>query len=349
MSVDEVDTLLHEESGLKGLSGISADLQELERAANGGDARAISAIQVFCYRIRKEIGAQASAMGGLHALVFTGRIGQGSAWVRTLACQGLTHMGVYLDQVANKTVPRNPQGVVDISGETSDIAVLVVPPDEGTMIARETIRTLGYHKVAEVIQQQPERKIPIEVSAHHIHLAEEDVEALFGPGYLLTHRADLSQPGQFASEETIDLLGPRGRVERVRILGPTRRQSQVEIAMTEEYKLGIKAPIRASGDLEGSPGITLQGPRGRAELAEGVICSVRHIHMTPEDALSYGLKDRDICMIRVEGDRTLIFGDVLVRVSPDYRLAMHIDTDEANAAHIRTGMIGHLVSVQDRR
>jgi acetate kinase len=138
-------------------------------------------------------------------------------------------------------------------------------------------------------------------------------------------------------------------VERVRILGPTRRESQVEIAMTEEFRLGIKAPIRASGDLEGSPGVTLLGPQGEVDLPQGVICSVRHIHMAPEDALSFGLKDRDICMVRVEGDRTLIFGDVLVRVSPDYRLAMHIDTDEANAAHIRTGMIGHLVSVQDRR
>jgi acetate kinase len=118
--------------------------------------------------------------------------------------------------------------------------------------------------------------------------------------------------------------------------------------MTEEFKLGIKAPIRPSGDLEGSPGIVLEGPMDSLGITQGVICSVRHIHMSPEDALSFGLKDRDICMVRVEGDRTLIFGDVLVRVNPDYRLAMHIDTDEANAASIRTGMIGHLVGVQDR-
>jgi acetate kinase len=349
MSVDEIDELLHRESGLKGLSGISGDLGELEDAANRGDPRAISAVQVYCYRIRKQIGAYAAAMGGLHALVFTGRIGQESAWVRALACQGLSYMGVHVDEVANKSVPARPQGVTDVSGETSDIAVLVIPPDEERMIARETIRTLGYHKVAAAVHQQAERKIPIEVSAHHVHLSRGDLDALFGSGYELTHRASLSQPGQYASQETLDLIGPRGTVERVRILGPERRQSQVEIAMTEEFKLGIKAPIRASGDLDGSPGVTLQGPQGAIDIPEGVICSVRHIHMTPEDALSFGVRDRDICMVRVEGDRTLIFGDVLIRVNPDYRLAMHIDTDEANAAHIRNGMIGHMVSVQDRR
>jgi acetate kinase len=138
-------------------------------------------------------------------------------------------------------------------------------------------------------------------------------------------------------------------VERVRILGPQRSRTQVEIAMTEEFRLGVRAPIRPSGDLGGSPGITLEGPKGALDIPEGVICSVRHIHISPEDALSLGLKDRDLCMIRVEGKRTLIFGDVLVRVNPDYRLAMHIDTDEANAASLRTGMEGYLVSVQDRR
>jgi acetate kinase len=217
------------------------------------------------------------------------------------------------------------------------------------MIARETIRTLGYQNVAQVIKQQESRNIPVEVSAHHIHLSREHVDALFGPGYELTHWADLSQPGQFACEETLGLIGPRGRVERVRILGPLRSQTQIEIAMTEEFRLGVKAPIRASGDLEGSPGITLEGPKDVLDIPQGVICSVRHIHMSPADALSFGVKDRDICMIRVEGERTLIYGDVLVRVNPDYRLAMHIDTDEANAANISNGMVGHLVGVQDRR
>jgi acetate kinase len=135
----------------------------------------------------------------------------------------------------------------------------------------------------------------------------------------------------------------------VRVLGPERKESQVEISMTEEFKLGIKAPIRASGALDGSPGITLEGPKGKCNLPKGVICSFRHLHMSPLDALSFGIKDRDIVKIEVKGERTLIFGDVLVRVHPDFRLSMHIDTDEANAANIRTGMEGTLVGVQDRR
>jgi acetate kinase len=246
-------------------------------------------------------------------------------------------------------VPPRPREVAEISHEGAPIKVLVIPADEGRMIAREAIRALGYQHVAEVIERQEHKEIPVEVSAHHVHLSRDHVDALFGPAYELTHRADLSQPGQYASQETLNLVGPRGRVERVRILGPVRGRTQIEIAMTEEFRLGIKAPIRASGDLEGSPGVTLEGPVGALEIPEGVICAVRHIHMSPEDALSFGLKDRDSCMIRVEGERSLIFDDVLVRVNPDYALAMHIDTDEANAANVRTGMVGYLIGVQDRR
>jgi acetate kinase len=307
------------------------------------------AVQVFCYRIRKYIGAYISAMGGLDALVFTGGIGQGSAWVRSLACQGLSYMGILVDEILNKTAAPQPGHAANISDERSRVKVLVIPTDEGRMIARETIRALGYQNVAQVIQKQPAKQIPIEVSAHHVHLSKKHVDMLFGQGYQLRCRSDLSQPGQFACEETVNLIGPQGKVERVRILGPVRNETQVEISMTEEFKLGLKAPIRASGDLDGSPGITLQGAQGRCEIPQGVICSLRHIHMPPEDALTFGLKDRDICMVRIEGDRTLIFGDVLVRVNPDFRLSMHIDTDEANAANIKTGMVGHLMGVQDRR
>jgi acetate kinase len=133
------------------------------------------------------------------------------------------------------------------------------------------------------------------------------------------------------------------------VLGPERNQCQVEVSLTEEYRLGIKAPIRPSGDLEGSPGIVLEGPNGSCEISEGVICALRHIHMAPEDALGYGLRDKDIVSITVRGDRTLTFGDVLVRVDNNYKLDMHIDTDEANAANITTGMEGYLTSIQDRR
>ncbi len=349
LSLEEIEEILNRRSGLKGLSGVSSDLREIEEEANKGNQKALSAINIFCYRIRKYIGAYVAAIGGLDALVFTGGIGEGSAWVRGLACQGLSHMGISVDTIRNKTASPGQGEAAEISDEFSQVKVLVIPTDEERMIAREAIRTLGYQEVTQVLKSQKEKKIPIEVSAHHVHLAREEMDLLFGLGNELTHRSDLSQPGQFACEETIDLVGPKGRVERIRVLGPLRNQSQIEISMTEEYKLGIKAPVRASGDLDGSPGITLEGKKGNCKIPHGVICSLRHIHMSLEDALSFGLKDRDIVSVRVKGERTLVFGDILVRVHPDYRLSMHIDTDEANAASIRTGMEGTLIGVQDRR
>jgi acetate kinase len=258
-------------------------------------------------------------------------------------------MGIQLNTLLNMTAPTSPDEVRDISEEDFQVKVLVVPTNEGRMIARETLHTLEHENASELIKIKRERKIPIEVSAHHLHLSKENIKILFGSGSELTHRSDLSQPGQFACEETVNLIGPRGRVERVRVLGPARDETQVEISMTEEFKLGVKAPIRASGVLKGSPGITLEGPEGKVNTPHGVICSLRHIHMSPEDALSFGVRDKDIVSIHVEGERKLIFGDVLVRVHPDFRLSMHIDTDEANAAYIQTGMSGILVGVHDRR
>jgi acetate kinase len=258
-------------------------------------------------------------------------------------------MGILVDSFKNKTAAPNQGEIVDISDEDSPVKVLVIPTNEGRMIARESVRALEHHKVSKVMERQKEKTIPVEVSAHHVHLSRREIDLLFGPEYELTCRAELSQPGQFACEEAVNLIGPRGRVDRVRVLGPERDQTQVEISMTEEFKLGVKAPIRASGALKGSPGISLEGPKGTMYIPQGVICSLRHIHMTPEDALTFGLKDRDIVSVKVEGERTLVFGDVLVRVHPDFRLSMHIDTDEANAAGVHTGMQGILASVQDRR
>jgi acetate kinase len=349
LSLEKMEEILNRRSGLKGLSGVSSDLREIEEEANKGNQKALSAINVFGYRIRKYIGAYVAAIGELDALVFAGGIGEGSAWVRGLACQGLSHMGISVDTIRNKTASPGRGEVAEISDEFSRVKVLVIPTDEERMIAREAIRVLGYEDVSRVLKSQKEKKIPIEVSAHHLHLARKEMDALFGTGSDLTFRSELSQPGQFACEETVNLIGPKGRVERVRILGPFRKESQVEISMTEEFKLGLKAPIRASGDLDGSPSISLEGPKGACCIPQGVICSLRHIHMSPEDALSFGLKDRDIVSIEVRGERTLVFGDVLVRVHPDFRLSMHIDTDEANAASIRTGMEGTLIGVQDRR
>ena len=286
-------------------------------------------------------------MGGLDALVFTGGIGQGSVDVRSLACQGLGQMGIILDEDQNRTAD-GFKGICDITGADSKVRILVIPADEERMIARETLRALERNQVTKIIGRLDPTPVPIEISAHHVHLCQEHVEALFGPDHHLTPTKALSQPGQFACEETVNLIGPKGQVGKVRILGPVRKETQIEISMTEQYALGIHPPIRESGCLSGTPGLTIQGPLGPVKLSQGVICAMRHIHMTPEDALRMGFQDKDVVRVRVPGDRELIFGDVLIRVSPHYALAMHIDTDEGNAADLSTGIVGYIDSIQSR-
>jgi len=347
LDADGLEDLANRRSGLLGLSGLSSDMQEIEQAAHEGHARALLAFKTFCYGIRKTLGAYMAAMGGLDAIVFTGGIGENSTGVRSQACQGLSCMGVILDETQNQRASALDEPCV-ISSTDSKVQVLVIPADEERMVAREALRILDHLNITHVIQQQKDMPIPIEISAHHVHLSQEHVEALFGAGHTLTPAADLSQPGQYAATERVTLIGPKGNVERVRVLGPARYDTQIEIAMTEQYKLGIEPPIRASGDLVDTPGVTLEGPTGTVTLDQGVICAMRHIHMTPQDALQLGLHDKDWVRVRVEGDRELIFGDVLVRVSPKYKLAMHIDTDEGNAAHIRTGMTGFIDAIQSR-
>ena len=184
----------------------------------------------------------------------------------------------------------------------------------------------------------------VEVSARHVHLTQEDVEALFGKGHELTYVRDLSQPGQFVCEERVDIVGPKRTLSNVVILGPIRPASQVEVALTDCFTLGTVAPVRESGDLSGTPGITLRGPAGEVTLKEGVIVAKRHIHMTPADAEAFGVQDKQIVEVRVDTGRPLTFGDVVVRVSPKFALAMHVDTDEANAASIpRAGCQGMIV------
>ena len=174
--------------------------------------------------------------------------------------------------------------------------------------------------------------IPIETSARHIHLSQEDFETLYGPEAKLTYVKELSQQGQYASKERLTVVGPKGRFENVVILGPFRSSTQVEISVTDARRLGIPAVIRQSGDISGTPGCTLIGPYGSLELKEGVIVAKRHIHMTPLDAVRAHVKDNDIVfVITTSYERSLIFSDVVVRVSPSFSLAMHVDTDEANA------------------
>jgi acetate kinase len=180
-----------------------------------------------------------------------------------------------------------------------------------------------------------ERRIPVAVSARHAHLTLPTIDALFGSGYQLTKRMDLSQHGQYAANETIALIGPRGRIDKVRVMGPPRKEDQIEISRTDEFVLGIDAPVRLSGDLANTPGITLEGPNGQLTIARGVICARRHIHMNPGDAARFGVQDRQSVDVRIDSDgRDLTFSDVIVRVSPDFELEMHVDTDEGNAAEV---------------
>jgi acetate kinase len=339
------EELLNKKSGLLGLSGVSSDMREVLKAAEEGQPRALLALKTYCYRVRKYIGAYVASMGGLEAVVFTGGIGQGSAEVRALALQGLECMGLRLDDKRNRTA-RGFDEVCRISADDSKVTVLVAPTDEERMMAREALRALSRSYITRVLEAQKQQPFLVEVSAHHIHLTQEHVEALFGKGHQLTKHSDLSQPGQYACKEQLAIVGPKGRIERVRVLGPARKYTQVEIAMTEQFRLGVHPPIRESGDIADTPGCTLESPKGSVKLDGGVICALRHVHMAPEDALRYGVRDKSVVRVRISGDRELVFGDVLVRVDPSFALAMHIDTDEANAANVQTGAQGYIEGIQ---
>lgn len=180
-------------------------------------------------------------------------------------------------------------------------------------------------------------QVPVGISARHIHLSQADLDVLFGQGYELTVKKELSQPGQYAANERVDLVTEKTTLKGVSILGPVRKQSQVEVSLTDSLKLGLKPPVRDSGDLKESPGITLVGPKGSVTLQEGVIAACRHIHMTPEDAAKFAVQDKEIVKVRCAGQRGLVFDNVLIRVHEQYALEMHIDTDEANAAMCKTG------------
>ena len=177
-----------------------------------------------------------------------------------------------------------------------------------------------------------EKTVMVETSARHVHVTEETLEILFGKGYQLTKKKDLSQPGQFACEERVQVIGPKNSFPAVSILGPTRPADQVELSASDARSIGVAAPVRESGDIAGSGACKLVGPKGEVELKEGVIVAKRHIHMTPEDAENYGVKDKQVVSVKIDSpERSLVFGDVVVRVSPKFKLAMHIDTDESNA------------------
>ena len=186
-----------------------------------------------------------------------------------------------------------------------------------------------------------EKTVLVETSARHVHVTKETLETLFGAGYTLTKKKDLSQPGQFSCEERVQVIGPKGSFPAVSILGPERSADQVELSASDARKICISAPVRESGDVKGSGACKLVGPKCEVELSEGVIIAKRHIHMTPEDAEKYGMRDKQVVSVEIKSaERSLIFGDTVVRVSPKYALAMHIDTDEANAVLAPAGVLG---------
>lgn len=173
--------------------------------------------------------------------------------------------------------------------------------------------------------------VPVGISNRHIHLSQADLDQLFGAGYQLTPMKELSQPGQFACKETVTICGPKGAIEKVRVLGPVRKETQIEIVAGDCFKLGVKAPAKLSGDLAGTPGSTVVGPKGSVQTAQGLIVAQRHIHMAPADAQAYGVQDGQIVKIRVGGLRGGIYDNVAIRVTTSSKLECHLDTEEANA------------------
>ena len=273
--------------------------------------------------------------------MFTGGIGENSASMRARILQRLEFLGVILDADRNRdaSVLRDNDYAL-ITAERSRVEAIVVKTNEELMIARQA------RALSQASQHVAPMLIPIAVSARHCHLTAETFAALFGANATPTPARPLSQPGQFACEERVNLIGPRDRIYDVRVLGPLRCVDQVEISRTDEFHLGVDAPVRNSGNVKGSARITLEGPAGSVNLAEGLICARRHIHMHPDDARRFGVRDREeVSVAIVGGERDLVFGDVLIRVDEHFALEMHIDTDEANSAELSTAVRGILSPV----
>lgn len=190
-----------------------------------------------------------------------------------------------------------------------------------------------------------QKTLPIALSNRHIHLSQGDIETLFGEGYELTKLKDLSQPGQYACDEKVDVVGPKNMIKGVRVLGPARNKTQIEVSIADSFILGVQPPVRDSGDLAGSPGVKIVGPKGEVELSEGVIVAARHIHMHTSDAENFGVVDKQRVNVRTKGERAVVFENVLVRAHETYALEMHVDVDEGNAAGLKNGDMVELVII----
>lgn len=337
LSVQEIEDALYEESGLKGLAG-SSDMRDIEDRAAQGDPHAQLAIEIYAYRARKYVGAYAAAMGGLDVVVFTGGIGENSASMRRRICDGLDFMGLQLDHDRNMAVKLADHAAPQIQAYGSRVRVFVTETAEQLMIARETAAALA------ASASPTHLRLPIAVSAKHVHLSRQAVDALFGRGHNLEQATPLRQPGHWVACERVTLVGPKGKLERVAILGPLRERTQIEVSRTDSFALGIDVPVRDSGKLDGTPQVTIMGPAGSI-VTDGLIIAARHIHTNPEDAAKLGLKDGEYVELRVvDEDRGLTFGRTLVRVGANSFTEVHIDTDEANAAGIEVTGIGELVT-----
>jgi acetate kinase len=348
LGVEELHGLLNKKSGLAGLSGVSNDMREISEAASEGGQQALMAIQVFCYRIKKYIGAYVAALDGLDVLIFTGGIGLGAPGVRARVCQGLDRLGIVLDVMKNHFFAK-PDSTKEISDPASAVKVLVIPTDEEKMIARETMRALQQYEVAKIIEMPAnrQRQVPIYVYEKHVHLSENHRDVLFGRGYTLTEVEGESVRPRGLYRERVHLIGPKGRIEDVKICAPMKPDSMVEIGRTEEFLLGIDAPIRVPGEIAGTPGVTLEGPKGKVALKQGVINAPQRILMQPEDALAFGLRDGDRVVFAVDAAHSHVFGDVLIRVRPNLTLGMHLNMDDAKAAEVevKEGMTGRIVGI----
>ena len=340
MEVAEIESALHAESGLLGLTG-SSDMRDVEARAAEGDAAAQLAINIYAYRARKYIGAYAAAMGGLDALVFTGGIGENSASMRRRICDGLDFLGIRLDHDRNLALDLTDRAAPQIQSYGARVNVLVTETAEQLMIACDMAEAMAQQRGPKCSQQ---RRLPIAVSARHVHLCRASVDALFGPGYELTPDKPLRQRGHWAARERVTLHGPKGEIAHVAILGPLRPRAQVEISRTDGFALGIDAPTRQSGDLADTPQIRLIGPAGHYDT-DGLIVAARHIHMNTADAEAAGLSDgARVSVSLTETGRGLTFSDVLVRVTDNAFTEMHIDTDEGNAAGIVGAVSGEIVA-----
>jgi len=346
LAASAIEHSLNTGSGLQALAG-THDLREIEQRASTGDHEAQLAIRLYAYRVRKYIGAYAAALGGLDALVFTGGIGENSADMRRRVCERLEFLGLYLDDERNRAPDLRDFAAPEVQAGDSRVRVLVTRTNEQYMIAQEVQALLDKIMLQKDTLHAPAVQIPVAISARHVHLCQLALEALFGAGYQLTLAHPLSQPEGWAAKETVEVIGPKGAFKQVRVLGPVRAATQIEVSRTDTFTLGIDAPLRDSGQLANTPQVRLRGPAGE-HVTDGLIIAARHIHMSPADAAQLGLNNGDRVDMKVgTGARATTFAHTLIRIKDTYVTEMHIDTDEANAAGLSQSGPGELVCAME--